>query len=123
MPSTSSLPGQRATADTVDCPGGADEFAALVARVLAEHPDWLPPVLTAVSRGMSRALARAEERAALKDQATLAAMALAKGRVGKDLKETLLARVAAAINPINQCGYERGYIDQYAAISRAEGRP
>lgn len=92
------------------------ELANLIAMTLASNPEYLANALEGVTIGMAGAVRKAEQRGALKDQATLAAMALSSGRVGKELRETLLARVAAAINPTNQCEYERGYIDQYAKV-------
>lgn len=95
------------------------EIAAYISRALSENPGLLSSALRGITQGMEGALAKANEQAALKDQATLAVMALTNGRVGKDLRETLLAKVVAAIHPANACGFERGYIDQHATLRKA----
>lgn len=100
----------------------ADRLTGSISNALAANPDLLHAALLGVSQGMARALRVEQQRASIADKATLAAMALAQGRVGKDLRETLLARVAAAIHPQNQCGYERGYIDQHNA-ARTQVQP
>lgn len=91
----------------------AFQLTAHIARELTECPDLLDAALKGITSGMSGAIALANARASLKDQATLAIMALTNGRVGKELRETLLARVVASIHPMNACGYERGYLDQH----------
>ncbi len=94
----------------------ASDLRRTIATALADNPSWLPETLAGVTHGMERAIQKVNERAALKDMATLSALALLRGgRFAPELRETLLARVTAAIHPANQCGYERGMIDAHLA--------
>ena len=93
----------------------AGDLRRAIVFALSRNPDWLPSALEGISMGMSEAIRKANERASLKDQATLATFALkAGGRMSDELRQTFLARIVAAIHPANQCGYERGLIDAYA---------
>jgi hypothetical protein len=100
-------------------------FENVISAVLEHEPDWLDAALRGIASGMSRAIRKADERAALKGMAALSAMALAnKTRIGPELRATFEASIVAAIHPENQCGYERGYIDNYtaSAIEARKGR-
>lgn len=89
------------------------EFREIIAATLAENPSYLPSALDGISAGMAEAIRIADAKKAVSDQAMLSMAALAKGRVGDDLREVLLAKIVAAIHPENQSGVERGYIDKY----------
>lgn len=86
-------------------------FVALVASTLAEHPHWLAATLAATGEGMSLALDRANTRAATKDVAMVAALALASpGRLTAEMRETLRGRIAQAIDPQNASELERRFL-------------
>lgn len=93
----------------------ADEFGGMIRVTLASHPEYLAAALAAISDGMNEALRSAHVQRSISDQAALAAMGLAKGRLTPELRELLIARVVAAIHPQNKCELERGYIDQHVA--------
>lgn len=100
----------------------ASALAGSISNELASDPRLLSAALEGITTGMSRAIEIANARASLKDQATLAVMALSKGRVSADLRTTLLERVVAAIDPANACGYEKGYIAEHK-VALAKDQP
>lgn len=87
------------------------EFVALITTRLVEHPEWLAAALEAITTGMATALHQANERAATKDMAMLAALALAgPGRVDSDLRKILRGTTTKAIEPENASQVERDFL-------------
>lgn len=86
-------------------------FAALITTTLADHPDWMGAALQGITEGSAMALRAANERAAEKDQAMLAALTLASNlRLGTDVAATLRNRVVRSINPNGACQIEKDFL-------------
>ena len=88
----------------------SDILAAVVAHLEANPADF-QEFVTAVGAGLQGALARAHEANTRSDQAMMAALLLAdEKRIGAELRQTLLERIAGAIRKQNASPVERKFL-------------
>lgn len=91
--------------------------SALIVSVLGADPDAMPDILAAITEGMRAAIHEANERAAQKDRAMLAALGLAlPQRVDAETRAMLSGIVADGCNRASPCALEIRALDLSTAV-------
>jgi hypothetical protein len=88
-----------------------DEFRNMIVFALADHPEWLPDALSAVSTGMAAALHIEKERRSAADHAMLAALVLGgEKRVEAATRKMMNKIICEAIKPHGASPIEREFL-------------